>query len=166
MASYRDFKGSAQDLLHMGNVDGVLLKDEKAGRDAYNDKLLKYNSRYAQLVGKQKANTEGIEEIFNSLPHVDLIDMIRKDIHELDEKQRSFLQHFEEFRGGIHDVTNQFINLRQSNGGGITDENLIKEQRQLQINIDKNENSLAQIRRMLNEDDLISKEVRKSHLFQ
>ena len=91
MASYRDFKGSAQDLLHMGNVDGVLLKDEKAGRDAYNDKLLKYNSRYAQLVGKQKANTEGIEEIFNSLPHVDLIDMIRKDIHELDEKQRSFL---------------------------------------------------------------------------
>ena len=40
-------------------------------------------------------------------------------------------------------MTNQFINLRQSNGGGITDENLIKEQRQLQINIDKNENSLA-----------------------
>jgi len=49
---YRDYHGTAQDLLHMGNVDGVLLKDEKKGRDQYNDKLLKYNGKYAQLVGK------------------------------------------------------------------------------------------------------------------
>ena len=49
---YRRFSGTATDLLHLGNVDGVLLKDEKKGLDAYNDKLLKYNSKYAQLIGK------------------------------------------------------------------------------------------------------------------
>ena len=50
--AYRDYAGTANDLLHMGNVDGVILLDEKKGRDSYNDKLLKYNSKYAQLVGK------------------------------------------------------------------------------------------------------------------
>ena len=49
---YCDFAGSAHDLLHLGNVDGVLLKDEKKSIAHYNDKLLKYNSKYAQLVGK------------------------------------------------------------------------------------------------------------------
>ena len=44
---YRDIKSSAQDLLHLGNVDGVLLVDEQKGRESYNDKLLKYNSKYA-----------------------------------------------------------------------------------------------------------------------
>ena len=44
---YRDFEGTAQDLLHLGNVDGAILKDEALGRSGYNDKLLKYNSKYA-----------------------------------------------------------------------------------------------------------------------
>ena len=48
----RDFSGTAQDLLSLGNVDGYLLKNELEGRNAYNDKLLKYNSKYAQLIGK------------------------------------------------------------------------------------------------------------------
>ena len=50
--AYRRFDGTATDLLHLGNVDGVLLKDEKKGLAGYNDKLLKYNSKYAQLIGK------------------------------------------------------------------------------------------------------------------
>lgn len=45
--SYRDYSGTAKDLLHEGNLDGVLLKDEQKGKDAYNDKILKYNSKYA-----------------------------------------------------------------------------------------------------------------------
>ena len=61
--AYRDFAGTASDLLHAGNVDGVLLLDEQKGRDSYNDKLLKYNSKYAQLVGKQKSNLDSIDEI-------------------------------------------------------------------------------------------------------
>ena len=66
---YRTFHGTAQDLLHMGNVDGVLLKDAKKGVAAYNDKLLKYNSKYAQLIGKQKSNIDLIAEIVGALPH-------------------------------------------------------------------------------------------------
>lgn len=31
----------------MGNTDGAMLKDAELGRKAYNDKLLKYNSKYA-----------------------------------------------------------------------------------------------------------------------
>lgn len=50
--AYRNFEGTATDLLHLGNVDGVLLKDSNKGLAAYNDKLLKYNSKYAQLIGK------------------------------------------------------------------------------------------------------------------
>ena len=80
----KNFSGTAQDLLSIGNVDGYLLKSEKEGRAAYNDKLLKYNSKYAQLIGKQKSNVDGIEEIFQTLPHLELIDSIRRDIHELD----------------------------------------------------------------------------------
>lgn len=57
---YRDYKGSAQDLLHAGNIDGVLLVDEQKAKDAYNDKILKYNSNYAQLIAKQKSNVDGI----------------------------------------------------------------------------------------------------------
>ena len=45
--AYKSFHGTASDLLHLGNVDGVLLKDSKKGVAAYNDKLLKYNSKYA-----------------------------------------------------------------------------------------------------------------------
>lgn len=57
------------DLLHMGNIDGVLLLDEKKGLEAYNDKLLVYNSKYAQLIGKQKSNADGISGIVQTLPH-------------------------------------------------------------------------------------------------
>ena len=74
----RDFKGSAFDLLHDGNVDAVLLVDEQKGKDAYNDKMLKYNSKFAQLIGKQRNNVEMIEDFVNKLPHLEYIDEIRK----------------------------------------------------------------------------------------
>ena len=45
--SVADFKNVAFDLLHHGNVDVMLLKDEKRSRAFYNDKLLKYNSKFA-----------------------------------------------------------------------------------------------------------------------
>ena len=66
--AYRNFVGTATDLLNLGNVDGVLLLDEKKGLEAYNDKLLKYNSKYAQLIGKQKSNVDAIAEIVDNLP--------------------------------------------------------------------------------------------------
>ena len=47
LKNFRDYKGSAKDLLHEGNVDGVLLVDETKSKNAYNDKILKYNSKYA-----------------------------------------------------------------------------------------------------------------------
>ena len=77
-------------MLSLGNVDGYLLKNELEGRNAYNDKLLKYNSKYAQLIGKQKSNVDGIAQIVQTLPHLELIDSIRRDIFELDTKQLSF----------------------------------------------------------------------------
>lgn len=83
-------------MLHKGNVDGVLLKDEELSRQSYNDKLLVYNSKYAQLVGKQKSNVDGIAEVVSTLPHIELIDKVRRDIHELDEKQMAFTNHYEE----------------------------------------------------------------------
>ena len=82
----RDFMGTAEDLLHLGNVDGAILKDENLGRNSYNDKLLKYNSKYAQLIGKQKSNVDEIAKIVATLPRLELIDTIRRDIHELDKK--------------------------------------------------------------------------------
>lgn len=143
--AFRDFKGTASDLLHEGNVDGVLLKDEQKGKDAYNDKILKYNSKYAQLVGKQKANVDGIAQIYQSLPHVDLMDTIRKDIHDLDSTQLSFTEHFDEFRGLIQFYTNEFIEMRKAHGGEIMDENFAKEEAQLKLGIDKNDNTLQNI---------------------
>ena len=59
---------------------------------------LKYNSKYAQLIGKQKSNVDEIAKIVSTLPNLELIDRIRKDIHELDKKQRSFKDHFDDFQ--------------------------------------------------------------------
>ena len=116
---FRDFRGSAQDLLHQGNVDGVLLLDEEKGRLAYNDKLLKYNSKYAQLIAKQKSNVEGIEKLVSTLPHIAFVDELNKDVQELNNKQLSFIRDFEEFRRLIQDVTNRYLSLRQARGGDI-----------------------------------------------
>ena len=62
-------------------MDSVLLQDEQKGRDSYNDKLIKYNSKYAQLIGKQKSNVDGIANIVATLPHTELINTIQRDIH-------------------------------------------------------------------------------------
>lgn len=85
----------------MGNVDGVLLKSEQKSRDAYNDKLLKYNSKYAQLVGKQKSNIDAIETSLQSLPDLQFMDLLRRDIYELHEKQSSFSKDFTELKTTI-----------------------------------------------------------------
>ena len=47
LENMRDFKGTASDLLHEGNHAGALLLDDQRSRDAYNDKMLKYNSKFA-----------------------------------------------------------------------------------------------------------------------
>ena len=59
--------------------------------------MLKYNSKYAQLIAKQKTNLDEITQVVQSFPHFELIDSIRRDIHELHEKQLSFVNHFYEF---------------------------------------------------------------------
>ena len=48
----------APDLLHMGNIDGAILQNPDLARGAYNDELLKYNSKFAQLVAKLSANQQ------------------------------------------------------------------------------------------------------------
>ena len=116
-----DFKGTAEDLLHLGNIDAAILKDSELGRKSYNDKLLKYNSKYAQLIGKQKSNVDEIAKIVSTLPNLELIDRIRKDIHELDKKQRSFKDHFDDFQRLTQQVTSDYLAMRQSRGGDIVD---------------------------------------------
>ena len=63
--------------------------------------MLKYNSKYAQLIAKQKTNLDEITQVVQAFPHFELIDSIRRDIHELHEKQLSFVNHFYEFDGMI-----------------------------------------------------------------
>ena len=48
----------ARDLLHMGNLDGYILKDAEQGRHTYNDQMLRYNSKFSQLVGKLFSNQD------------------------------------------------------------------------------------------------------------
>ena len=50
------------------------------------------------MIGKQKSNIDEIAKIVSTLPHLELIDRIRKDIHELDKKQISFKDHFNDFQ--------------------------------------------------------------------
>ena len=45
-----------RDLLHLGNIDGYVLEDMDAAKKAYNDELIRYNSKFAQLVGKLHSN--------------------------------------------------------------------------------------------------------------
>ena len=45
-----------RDLLHLGNIDGYVLEDRDAAKKAYNDELIRYNSKFAQLVGKLHSN--------------------------------------------------------------------------------------------------------------
>ena len=59
--------------------------------------MLKYNSKYAQLIAKQKTNLDEITQVVQSFPHLTLIDSIRRDIHELHERQMSFTTHFTQF---------------------------------------------------------------------
>lgn len=40
-------QGSDSDLLHLGNIEGLLLTDAEKSRQVYNDKLITYNSLYA-----------------------------------------------------------------------------------------------------------------------
>ena len=161
-----DLKGIAQDLLHQGNVDAVLLLDEQKGRDSYNDKLLKYNSKYAQLIGKQKSNVDEIANIVTSLPHIGLVDTIRRDIHELDLKQVSFKEHFDDFQRLTQMVTKDFLAMRQSVIGEFNDANFLHEESALILKIDQQENQLQGIRRAVNEDDKVSQSIKSSHLLQ
>ena len=61
-------------------------------------------------------------------------------------------------------VTNDFLAMRQSNGGEITDENFAKDVRQVIMSVEREENAMQSVRRILSEDDKVSKEIRSSHL--
>ena len=61
----------ARDLLHSGNIDGYILEDMDAARSTYNDELLRYNSKFAQLVGKLHSNLDEVDKIVGELPSVD-----------------------------------------------------------------------------------------------
>ena len=52
-----------RDLLHLGNIDGYILEDIEQGRNAYNDQMIKYNSKFSQLVGKLHSNVNEIDKI-------------------------------------------------------------------------------------------------------
>ena len=55
----------------MGNIDGAILQDLDQGRNTYNDQLLKYNSKFSQLVGKLHSNLAQIDKIVSELPSTD-----------------------------------------------------------------------------------------------
>ena len=48
------------DLLHLGNYEGAVLQDSGMAMDEYNDQLLKYNSKFSQLVGKLHSNLNSV----------------------------------------------------------------------------------------------------------
>ena len=73
---------SISELLISGDLNAAIFKNEEQGRLAYNDNLLAYNGKYAQLVGKFHANEDAIETILASLPTLEVVDKIQKDIHE------------------------------------------------------------------------------------
>lgn len=98
--------------------------------------MLKYNSKYAQLIGKQKSNVDKIEEFVIMMPHLELIDNIRKDIHGLDLIQNEFTGHFKQLKSKIAEAAQDFLSVRQSNGGEIIDENFSREQAHLQLAIE------------------------------
>ncbi len=81
--------------------------------------MLKYNSKFAQLVGKLRSNTEKIEEIVLELPHAQLIDSIRKDIHGLDSTTQSFNRHFMDLKSKIAEAGNDFLSVRKTSPGDI-----------------------------------------------
>ena len=62
------------------------------------------------------------------MPHVELIDNIRRDIHTLDEKQLSLVDHFEDMKLSVQKVTNDFLSLRQAKGGEIIDDNFLRDE--------------------------------------
>ena len=77
--------GKVSDLLISGDLNSALFKDENAVRHAYNENLLAYNGKFAQLVGKFHANEEEIEAILTELPTDETIDEIQREIYEFGE---------------------------------------------------------------------------------
>jgi len=76
-----------------------------------------------------------IEDVFAMIPNVEFFDRLRKDIYELNQKQTSFIDHFEKLKSKIHRVTNDFLAMRQNRGGEIVDENFTKEQQRALMSI-------------------------------
>ena len=71
----------APDLLHMGNLDGAILHDLDQARHTYNDQLVLYNGKFAQLVGKLHANVDGISKIVAELPYTEELNVMQQKIY-------------------------------------------------------------------------------------
>ena len=82
----------------------------------------------------------------SNLPHLEMISELQRDIHELNEKQVSFVYHFDEFQRLTQDVANDYLRIRQAKGGEIFDENFKREESSVQMALGKDENLLQQIR--------------------
>lgn len=109
---------SISDLLIRGDLNQALFADEEAVRHSYNDSLLSYNGKFAQLVGKFHANEEEIESILSELPTKETINEIQKEIYDFGEYQSYFHEHFEDLKAIIQELQGEFIQLRKEGTGG------------------------------------------------
>ena len=144
-----NFEGTAMDLLHLGNVDGVLLKDSNKGLAAYNDKLLKYNSKYAQLIGKQKSNVDAIAEIVSTLPHQDTVIALRKDIYDLNDKQKSFNSHYKDMKKMVQNFMKDPGYKEMSKRDDGIDANWAKEEREVTDFLKREEGMVSSLRNII-----------------
>ena len=87
-------KVEARDLLHLGNYDAYLLNDMTQARSDYNDQLIKYNSKFSQLVGKLHSNQQQIDQIFSELPQTDGLLTLQEKISTFKGLQKTFNDHY------------------------------------------------------------------------
>ena len=107
-------KKSISELLIKGQIHAAIFQDEEQGRSAYNDNLRAYNGKYAQLVGKFHANEDGIEQILYSLPAIEDIGLIQKDIHEFRLHQEKFAEDFDNLKQLSQEISDEYLNMKTS----------------------------------------------------
>ena len=59
-------------------------------------------------------------------------------------------------------MTNDFLGMRKAGGGVIADENFMRQESKVLMSIERQENQLQSIRRILDEDDKVSQYIKQT----